>query len=254
MGLFDIFKKTDTAQHADSQKENLGMQALDQTQAVAGLLEVPPTQRDEEWLRTFLLALPQAGFRCGTPQIIAGPDGFPYFQLFVPNPGEEFQCFVIAQMIPDFLLERGYGIVINPGGEQPDWVLTYGDLLNYHLNGAFFSSESLFSTNDSAVQVLAKGDEIMIGQPSEAILPAQTRKLLRDFFELNGIQDPKVLLMMRKNGETVVQDLAFNIVPEGFESPEHYHNMMQTVTWYLPRHYTLLGLNDDLQDGSFMPL
>ena len=94
----------------------------------------------------------------------------------------------------------------------------------------------------------------MVGQPSETILPQETRKLLKDFFQLNGIEDPKVMLMMRKNGEEVSQDLAFNITPEGFESEEHYRNMMQTVTWYLPRHYSVVGLHDNHLENGFMPL
>jgi hypothetical protein len=259
MGLFDIFRKTETAKQ--SGEENAGEKEpvtepvnekepegylgdLEKTQAIAELLLVPREERDENWVNRFLADLPLASFRCGTPQLIAGPDGFPYFQLFLPEPGEEFQCFVIDRMITDFLVERGYGVVINPGAGQPDWVLTYGDLLNYHLNGNFFTLDSLFSNSDNAEDVVTTGEEIMVGQPSEIILPAFTRKLLKDFFELNGIEGPKVMLMMRKKGEEVSQDLVFNITPEGFESETHYRNMMQTVTWYLPRHYSVVGLNE----------
>jgi hypothetical protein len=62
------------------------------------------------------------------------------------------------------------------------------------------------------------------------------------------------MLMMRKNGEDVSQDLAFNITPEVFESEEHYRNMMQTVTWYLPRHYSVVGLDESHVENGFMPL
>lgn len=224
---------------------------LMKTQALLSLVEVPVEQRDAEWVGRFLEDLPLASFRCGTPQVIAGPDGFPYFQLFLPKSGEKFQCFVVEHMISDFLLERGYGIVVNPGDGQPDWVLTYGDILNYHLNKSFFIQDSLFSTNkaDETIQ-----GEITVGQPSELILPAETRALLRDFFVLNGIEDPKILLLSRETPEGPSMDLAFNITPEGFESDLHYRNMMQTVTWYLPRHYSIVGLNDNGTSNGFMPL
>jgi hypothetical protein len=268
MGLLNIFKKT------DNEKENSPAKAvpqapaapvqqqltdeqrlsLEKTHSVADLLAVPKAERDEQWAERFLADLPLASFRCGTPQIVAGPDGFPYFQLFVPAPGEEFQSFVIERMIGEFLLERGYGVLINPGSEDPDWVLSYGDILNYSLNGSFFTLDSLFSSSSDEEVVGSADEEIMIGQPAENILPKQTRKLLKDFFELNGIEDPKVLMMVRKNGTEMCQDLAFNITPSHFESETHYRNMMQTVTWYLPRHYSLIGLHDADLDSGFMPL
>lgn len=244
---------TDTAETAAETKKVEGyLGDLMKTQALLSLVEVPIEQRDAEWVGHFLNDLPLASFRCGTPQVIAGPDGFPYFQLFLPKSGEKFQCFVVEHMINDFLLERGYGIVINPGEGQPDWVLTYGDILNYHLNKSFFvQDDSLFSTNKSDETIQG---EITVGQPSELILPAQTRALLRDFFVLNGIEDPKILLLSRQATEGVTMDLAFNITPEGFESDLHYRNMMQTVTWYLPRHYSIVGLNDNGTSNGFMPL
>jgi len=214
---------------------------------------VPREERDEDWLHRFLTDLPAASFRCGDPQIIAGPDGFPYFQLFLPEPGTEFQSFVIERMKDDFLIERGYGVIINSGAEQPEWVLSYGDILNLHLNNSFLVTESAFNI-DSSDEVVKEQEEVMIGQPSAYILPAETRKLLKDFFELNGIPDPMVLLMMRKQGDKVTQDLAFNITPALFESEVHYRNMMQTVTWYLPRHYSIIGLNDEVMEKGFMPL
>lgn len=279
MGLFDIFKKAEPAKQpepvkavekepvAEPVKETAPAVAsakpaekegylgdLQKTQIITELLLIPREQRDENWVDRFLYNLPAASFRCGNPQVIAGPDGFPYFQLLLPEHGKEFQCFVVEKMIPDFLVERGYGVVLNPGSGQPDWVLTYGDILNYHLTGGFFTMESNFSNKDTPEEVISGGEEVMVGQPSETILPLETRKLLKDFFQLNGIEDPKVMLMMRKNGEEVNQDLVFNITPEGFESEQHYRNMMQTVTWYLPRHYSIVGLRDDHMENGFMPL
>lgn len=270
MGLSEVFKNTKNGNEKEttgSVSEDAATEAvkdafsdeqllsLEKTQSIANLLAVPREERNEEnWLNQFLNDLPGASFRCGLPQVISGADGFPYFQLYVPDPGEEFQSYAIDKMIPEFLLERGFGVLINPGAGYPDWVLTYGDILNYSLNGSFFTYDSNFSTNTDAEEEVGEGEEIMVGQPAETILPSVTRKLLKDFFELNGIKDPKVLLLVRKKGEEMYQDLAFNITPGDFETETHYRNMMQTITWYLPRHYSLIGLNDSEVEKGFMPL
>lgn len=261
MGLFDIFKNTEGEQGSGLSKETNDNAAADakryefslqKTESISGLLNIAPEARDQQWLSQLLTDLPHASFRSGNPQIIAGPDGFPYFQLFLPQPGETFQNFIIDLMVPDFLLERGYGIVINPDGGHPDWILSYGDLLNYKLNGSFLTQDNSFNQEND--EELTAGEEVLIGQPSENILPVATRKLLKDFFELNGVEDPKVLLMMRKKGEDMQQDLAFNITPDKFDSETTFRNMMQTVTWYLPRHYSVIGLHDDALNSGFMPL
>lgn len=269
MGLLDIFKKAENTNEDGLEKavdkdavnefvKDVVLEeqrlSLQKTASIADLLAVAKEERNEAWLNQFLADLPGASFRCGNPQVIAGPDGFPYFQLFVPEPGEEFQSYAIEIMIPEFLLERGFGVIINPGEGEPDWVLSYGDVLNYSLNGSFFTYDSNFSTNNDPDEVVGEGEEIMVGQPAETILPVQTRQLLKDFFALNGIADPKVLLMVRKKGEEMYQDLAFNITPEFFETEMHYRNMMQTITWYLPRHYSLIGLHDADVGSGFMPL
>lgn len=271
MGLFDIFKKKDGPGEAQSEEKlspepNEGavtadgatdadqgyLGDLEKTGRLAGLIALPREERDQQWVSAFLADLPLASFRCLHPQVIAGPDGFPYFQLALPVPGEEFQCFVVDKMKDDFLLERGYGVVINPESGQPDWVLSYGDILNYHLRGEFFTSESDFGKNLQD-EITPANEEVMVGQPSEYLLPAAARKLLREFFQLNNIPDPKILLMMRKIDGELIQELAFNITPAQFENEEQYRNMMQTVTWYLPRHYSILGMNETTLEG-FEPL
>jgi len=287
MGLFDIFKKKETVTNApapksveESVKAGKGIAPdttivneipadastesskeqqdgyfgdLEKTAQLHTLVLVPREERDEQWVREFLAHLPLASMICGTPQVIAGPDGFPYFKLSLPKPNEVFQCFVIDHMKDDFLLERGYGVVINADEGQPDWVLSYGDILNYHLTGDFFIPDALLSNQSEQDEVIAGEEQVMIGQPSETYLPVETRKLLREFFQLNGIPDPKVLLMMRTQQEEASQELVFNITPTQFDDEEQFRNMMRTVTWYLPRHYIITGMNEGAVNG-FLPL
>ena len=104
MGLFDLFRKneqeTETTQPKPTTNKYLG--DLEKTQIIFDLIRVPAEERDEQWQRSFLTNIVEASFRCGDPQVIAGPDGFPYVQLLMPKPNESFQCYVIDHMKDDF--------------------------------------------------------------------------------------------------------------------------------------------------------
>jgi hypothetical protein len=109
MGLFDFLKKKEqpsirqTEQPVQKSTEPY-IGDLTKTDILFNLVQTSQSERDEKWKQTFLDNIGQASFRCGDPQVITGPDGFPYFQLFLPEPHKEFQCFVIDRMKDDFLL------------------------------------------------------------------------------------------------------------------------------------------------------
>lgn len=251
MGLFDFLKKKEQPQPSQKTKRTepyLG--DLEKTGILFTLLETPVAERDDSWQKSFLANIPQASFRCGEPQVITGPDGFLYFQLLLPEPNKSFNCFVIDQMMDDFLLDSGFGVVINPTANSADWVLSYGDILNYHLNKEFFTTDNHLFLNRSGKEVITEDEEVLIGQPSELLLPNSTRKLIRELLQNNGIKKPKMLLMMRrlKSGE-VSQDLVFNLTQDKFDSESIYHDMMRTITWYLPKHYTIVGTSEKTLKG-----
>jgi hypothetical protein len=94
-----------------------------------------------------------------------------------------------------------------------------------------------------------------VGQPSETLLPPATRHVLRQFLQDNGIAAPKVFLLMRHlPGGGVSQDLVFNITPEAFASEAHYRSVMGHLGWFLPRHYSFVGMEEATVGDSFRPL
>ena len=98
MGLFDILKPQQTS-HAPKPAPAKTLEPylgdLDKTREIFELVETPHEARDEAWSAAFLSDLSGASFRCGDPQVIQGPDGFPYVQLLLPESGVGFQCYVI---------------------------------------------------------------------------------------------------------------------------------------------------------------
>ena len=217
---------------------------LGKTKEIDALVQIPQSDRDEKWNETFLALVTQASFRCGDPQVINGPDGFPYFQLFLPEPNKSFQCFVIENMKNDFLLEVGFGVVINPSSDSADWVFSNGDILNLQLNKTFYSTEPTSFSKTKSVEILTESEQVMVAQPNEKLLPASTRKLLRDYLIRIGLAEPKVLLLMRtlKDGSGVSQNIVFNITPEQFENENSYQSVLRVISWYLPRHYSVVGM------------
>jgi len=256
MGFLDLFRtKPQPIENVQEKPAQDGYYGdLDKTSIIFDLIKVPHEQRDDQWKETFLENIIHASFRCGTPQVISGPDGFPYVQLLMPKPAESFQCYVIDRMKDDFLLDRGYGVVINPEGGQPDWVLTYGDIVNLDLNGSFYTSGPTSFSTSKQDETIEGQENVLVGSPSELILSTRHRAILREFLIGSGIPSPKVFLMSRTvNGETS-QELVFNLSPDNFATEQDFRYVMQSLGWFLPRHYSFVGMSEETFKDSFMPL
>lgn len=259
MGLFDLFRKKEKQQpeqQSAQQETEPYLGDLDKTYILYELIQIPPAERDEKWQQKFLENIGHASFRCGDPQVVTGPDGLPYFQLFLPEPNQRFQCYAIDNMKDDFLLSSGLGVVINLIDNKPDWVLSYGDILNFHLNKTFYTTTATDFSNNIGNETITEDEKVMVGQPSEILLPQQTRQLLADFLKTNGVATPKVLLMMRhkKDGTGVSQDLVFNVTPHNFKEEATYKSIMQAIGWYLPKHYSYMSMDENSLRNDFMPL
>jgi hypothetical protein len=137
MGLFDFLLAKRKQVPADTSNALPYLGDLNKTNRLYTLVQVPQAKRDAAWEKSFLENVSGASFRSGNLQVQLGPDGLPYFQLFLPEPNKSFQCYVIDQMKDDFLLAAGYGVAINPTNTGADWVFSYGDILNLHLNKEF---------------------------------------------------------------------------------------------------------------------
>lgn len=241
MGLFDFLKPK------DKQTEKIVQPKVDRpecditkTQVMVELFQVPQEQRDDKWRRTFYENVQTASYACGNPQIFTGPDGFPYFTLRTPEPNKPFESFCIRNMKDDFLLEKGLGVAINPRDNSVDWVFSYGDIVNLHLNKEFVTKTDTIEIQNE--ETIKKNEEVLIAQPSESFLPKQTRQSLRTFLQSIGIKRPKIMMVCRTIDGQVVQELAFNIFREDFQSIDQLNYRLKQISWFLPRHYVVLSL------------
>lgn len=248
MNTIHLFDDSNNAHH-----NRLG--DLEKTIIIDNLLTVPFGERDEVWRDTFLNNIAECTLKLADTEVVIGPDGYPYFQLESVPKDQNFQAFVIRNRLLDFVLPKGFGIAINTQNENPDWIFTYGDLVNYSLNDEFYTDESVFSQKNEKT-IIGKDEDILVGQPSELILPTILRTQLREFLDHYGVKNPKIMLIARnyKDESKVSQDLVFNIVPKQFRTEKEFSSLMDAIGWFLPRHYSYIGLDEFAVENGFMPL
>lgn len=227
---------------------------LEKTIIINQLMEVPFADRDEQWRDSFLSQIDGANLRLDDPEVVVNKDGFPYIQLQTVSTGESFHAFVIKDQL-DIIMEQGFGIVINPHLQQPDWIFSYGDLVNFKLNDSFYTDKGVFS-DPNKYKSIDKDEEILVGQPAEAIFPNYLRRQIRDFLQYSGVKNPKIMLIARNymDEKLMSQDLVFNIMPTQFPSEKDFNTIMNTIQWFLPKHYSFFGVDELVVENGFQPL
>ena len=205
------------------------------------LFQVVPAKRDEQWKEQFFTNVIDASFRCETPQIFTGPDGFPYFSLFSPEPLKPFDSFCICNLL-ESATNEGFGIAINRREKGVDWVFSYGDLLTLRLTGNFQVAGEPMPAKPPEKSILKKAERVLTGAPSESYLPSYTRGVIRRFMQHSlGVKEPAVFLMHRP-ADSQPQQLVFSLFPEQFRSETDYFNVLQRFSWFLPRRYSITGI------------
>ncbi len=249
MGLFDFFKQKNIfPQNVEESALNRMEADITKTPVIVTLFRTPHDLRDHTWYNSFYNNVATASFASANPQVLTGPDGFPYFILNTPEENKPFESFCIKNMKDDFLLARGWGVVFNPAADKTaDWVFTHGDIVNLHLNNEFITAIDPAIIEhiefNKTVGLLKKEEKVMVAQPSEDYLPFATRHALKLFLQSKGIRKPKMMLLSSVIEGKVSRKLAFNIHPEDYPITTNLNFLMQQVGWFLPRHYIIIPLS-----------
>ncbi|HLR01027.1 MAG TPA: hypothetical protein VK102_11710 [Sphingobacterium sp.] len=243
MGTAYLFGSEDK----DSQKIN----STEATRKINDLLSLNVNSRNDDWAREFLHYSPYGYFSIaeGT-EVSLHSDGFPYLQLMKYLPDNTSEVICINQEL-DHLLAQGIGVCIK-SENQIDWSFSYGDLINLYLHKSFFTVDNIFSKDSQSVQIQTD-EKILIGQPSENILPPVLRRQLREYFIYTGIKNPKVMLIAQdyEDEKKVSQNLVFNIFPGQFHKESEFQEVMAAIAWYLPRYYSFLAVDEKTIKNGF---
>lgn len=240
------------------------------TQIIISLCKIPIEKRDQKWVDEFLKNIPFALVKVGDPQIISGPDNKPYCNLMTLEDPMESPSFLFEQLMMENLFPAGAGIALNvqktsnanPENTEagaPDFVFSYGDIVNYAVKRDFFNAEGTFFNNKEKNEEVDPNEQVQVGQPAEFILPNPTRAILKQYFEQNGVKNAKVMLLSQSVGkENMTQDLVFNVTPKDFDNNEEtFQKVMNDVHWFLPRHYSYRTMDESTipaNENPFMSL
>jgi hypothetical protein len=206
----------------------MAMFDLAKTEEVERLFAVAADQRDSAWRQRFYAAVGDASMAADHPQVANGPDGFPYFNLHLPPLGQAFETFCVNHVLEP-CTENGFGCVIHDRAGDTGWVFTYGNLWSQRIYATFDDTPD----GDPAVaEVLSKDEQVLVGSPSEGMLPSWARAVLRTYLQSIGIESPKVAAVMRGQGHPS-RSLALTLPAD--EASAH------RVTWFLPPQLGLLG-------------
>ncbi len=217
---------------------------LQKTQVLGQLFATPRENRDDLWETMFYAAVADASLIAFEPQVRVGPDGFPYFELAIPDQGG-FTPFCITH-IHDYVLDKGVGVVVWGDfrrGDNPEWVFRYGHLLSYKLYGRF---------DDRSPEQLARGGgarrietpeehRYLVTDPGEDYLPERTRELMLDYIrKVSKHPAPKIRLMYDA-ALNPPKNLLLNITPYHFGGDQQkLAAAMKHLGWFLPPSYAMV--------------
>jgi len=239
MGFFDFMNRQGDPDPAGFQP--LPAETLTSTRIVHELLALPRAVRNQAWSTQFLAHVADAAFFGRDPSVVQGAD-LPYFALHSAPAGRAFPSHVIHHMKDDILLEHGMGVVINPTGQEADWAFSYGDILNFHLHGAFYPPPA---GAGSAPQ----------GMAPQSRLPQPARKALRTFLQGLGVAAPGVMFAAWDHAGPGSLELVFNFSPQEFASLDAFRFAMNNISWFLPRNYSYSVAGKQARDhGAFEAL
>ena len=229
---------------------------LTKTQALAALFAEPREDRDDTWREKLFAAAGDASLMSFDPQVQAGPDGFPYFHLAIPDPGG-FTPFSISHVL-DTVLQNGQGIAVfgdSSRANGPQWVFSYGDLLSYRLFGDF-AGEPAELARAAAVPSGEGARSILVAAPSDDYLPVYARRAIGNYaHRIFHIPQPKIALVDDSQANPS-RMLMINLSLSDYGGDEKkLRAALHYLSWFVPKSYSIVPLPDGWKvDGSFIPL
>ncbi len=198
-----------------------------------------PEDRDAKWEELFFKGIVDAQFTFLSETPIEGPDGMAYLAVEVADSDGE-----PAQNVFKWLGEKGVGLVINPGQQNPDYVFSYGMIWNFLTNGEFMTAQEAPLAQGEIE--MKPGQEMMAGTPSETYWPLHARKIFKEFLRDQGVHNPRIVMLSQDSKN---YDLCFSLESLGNPPQEEWQGLLQAFSWFFPLHYSFSIISEDMIQG-----
>jgi len=283
MGLFDLFKRGGREADAPAPVVATGSvvkpkQAVTRVYAPGGgtdmanndtlaeLFRVPQEERRAGWTDSFFRALWRAPLVVPQARAFTGPDGFPYLHMCLPEKNKPYQSHSLAGEAM-MLLDQGVGIALfdSPDKSFLQYVMQVGQidcLVRYDHwlgdpqdceEGAARRAAAKVAPGLEAITT-EKQQEVLIGSPSEALLPSYTaRALEKHMREQWHMEEPRVALMVN-HGMAPSRNLVIGRKLSDFADPETAGEEARALRWYLPPQRGLMLQPDMMTLEEMRPL
>ena len=201
-------------------------------------LGVPEDRRGPGWWNAFLTGLPDEVLHF-EPGVLRGPNGFAYVVARrQPEPGT---VPATLRARAESLTDAGHGVVIEPGENVGDWVVSLGELAAIRARGTLLSVLDLL-VRPAGREFLDAPEDALVGAPTEEVLPSFLRPHLGAVLRAHGIADPHAAVVLRGSGERL---LTFGELPE---------KVAERLGWILPPYCRHVGLDFETVREMGVPL
>ncbi|MGE3682863.1 MAG: hypothetical protein AB7G93_14150 [Bdellovibrionales bacterium] len=193
------------------------------------LIQQPESLRDDTWEARFLAEIIKTNVQVEQEEPREGRDGWPY--LFVRTDAGQEPFVKVVQ----WLATRGIGLVVNAHKMMPDYIFTYGMIWNFVQTGRFRTPGATLPPGEV---VFEPGQDVLMGDASEAYLPVYVRSVLRQFLNSQGFIHPKILVASSgdyKNVDLIVSQESLNDL-----RPSSHSVFAEALSWFLPPHYSIV--------------
>ncbi|HEV8026286.1 MAG TPA: hypothetical protein VGP50_02585 [Stellaceae bacterium] len=238
----------------DSEKFDLAA-----TERLFELFAVPRGEREEVWLIAFRRAAWNASVVLPTPQVMTGPDGFPYLRLVLPPPGEPFQSNCLSNVCA-FCAERGLGVAYFASEADPPIALQYAiptGVIESLCRFGSWAGDPLDGEpppEDDRRPDAANARQALVGAPSADYLPPHTARLLgRHLIERWKIPEPRVALLVAPQLRPS-RNLVIGRKRSEFADEVTADRQMEALLWYFPPGRSLVLMPEDWPEDRLTPL
>jgi hypothetical protein len=239
MSIFNIFRKK-------TSDENISpvISKNSTIKDIQLLFQTPPDKRDALWIEEFNISIKKYGFKKTNPEIYEDRTGMSYLNFTLDNQENEG-----VEKHIEYCLQNGNGISINGIQQHSDWTFTYGELLDYYINGSFYTNQISKPFIGNVIDKYFYNQETTIGQPSDFFLPKAARIQIKSLLKSFGLENIKIALIWFRQDNRLT--FAFDIVPEMFLNPtdDSLKSLLHFIKWYLPNHYETIFVkgNEDFE-------